>query len=313
MFANILIGLREGLEASLIIAILVTALVRLDGRTALRRLWLGVGLAVATSVILGLLLVLVDEALSERAAEIFAGLTSLAAVGLITWMIFWMARHARGIRAHLHGQVDRALATSATAVAFVAYFAVVREGLETALFLWTGAQATGAGASAVVGGLIGLAIAVFLGYLTYRGAVRLNLAKLFTWTGVLLIVVAAGVLRYAIHEFQEAGLLPEGSTAIDVSGTIPPDSVAGTLIRGLVSLSPTMTWLEVVAWLAYLIVTIVAFALVLRRRVATPAPATPASAVPASAAVAVEPDAAPSTDAPVRVAQKASAVGSPTG
>lgn len=282
MFANVLIGLREGLEASLIIAILVTALVRLDGRTALRRLWLGVGLAVVTSVVLGLVLVVVDEALSERSAEIFAGITSLAAVGLITWMIFWMARHARGIRAHLHGQVDRALATSATAVAFVAYFAVVREGLETALFLWTGAQSTGAGASAVVGGLIGIAIAVFLGYLTYRGAVKLNLAKLFTWTGVLLIVVAAGVLRYAVHEFQEVGFLPEGSTAIDVSATIAPDGVAGTLIRGLVSLSPTMTWLEVIAWAIYLIVTLIVFALVLRRRPA-PAPSGPAGAANESA------------------------------
>ena len=276
MFANILIGLREGLEASLIIAILVAALVRLDGRTALRRLWLGVGLAVATSVVLGVVLVLVDETLSERAAQTFAGLTSLAAVGLITWMIFWMARHARGLRAHLHGQVDRALATSATAVAFVAYFAVVREGLETALFLWTGVQATGAGSSALWGGLIGLAIAALLGYLIYRGAVKINLARLFTWTGVLLIVVAAGVLRYAVHEFQEAGLLPEGSTAIDVSGTIAPDSVLGTAIRGLVSLSPTMTWLEVIAWFAYLVVTMTAFVMMLRRRSVTPS-ASPSS------------------------------------
>jgi high-affinity iron transporter len=280
MFANVLIGLREGLEASLIIAILVAALVRLDGRTALRRLWLGVGLAVATSIVLGVILVLVDENLSERAAQIFAGLTSLAAVALITWMIFWMARHARGLRAHLNGQVDRALATSATAVAFVAYFAVVREGLETVLFLWAGVKATGAGGSALWGGLIGLTIAALLGYLIYRGAVKVNLSRLFTWTGALLVVVAAGVLRYAVHEFQEAGLLPEGSTAIDVSGTIAPDSVAGTAIRGLVSLSPTMTWLEVAVWIAYLVITMAVFVATVRRRpVASPgaAPASPAA------------------------------------
>ena len=274
MFANVLIGLREGLEASLIIAILVAALVRLDGRTALRRLWLGVGLAVATSIVLGVILVLVDENLSERAAEIFAGLTSLAAVALITWMIFWMARHARGLRAHLTGEIDRALATSATAVAFVAYFAVVREGLETVLFLWAGVKATGSGGSALWGGLLGLAIAALLGYLIYRGAVKVNLSRLFTWTGALLVVVAAGVLRYAVHEFQEAGFLPEGSTAIDVSATIAPDSVAGTAIRGLVSLSPTMTWLEVAIWFAYLVITMTAFVATVRRRPAA-SPAAP--------------------------------------
>jgi len=282
MFSSFLIGLREGLEAALIVAILVAYLVRTDNGHALRRLWIGVGAAVALSVLLGLGLTFVSEELGETAAEAFAGITSLIAVGLITWMIFWMALNARHIRARLHGELDKALATSAVAVTMVAFFAVIREGLETAIFLWAGIRASGEGSASVVGAILGLAAAVVLGVLMYQGAVRLNLAALFTWTGALLVLVAGGILRYAVHEFQEVGWLPgEGSVAIDVSSTFPPDGVPATMVRGLLSLSPTMTWLEVIVWFAYVIPTLVAFFLVIRRRDAAKKPAradTPAQA-----------------------------------
>jgi len=282
MFSSFLIGLREGLEAALIVAILVAYLVRTDNGHALRRLWIGVGAAVALSVLLGLGLTFVSEELGETAAEAFAGITSLIAVGLITWMIFWMALNARHIRARLHGELDKALATSAVAVTMVAFFAVIREGLETAIFLWAGIRASGEGSASVVGAILGLAAAVVLGVLMYQGAVRLNLAALFTWTGALLVLVAGGILRYAVHEFQEVGWLPgEGSVAIDVSSTFAPDGVPATMVRGLLSLSPTMTWLEVIVWFAYVIPTLIAFFLVIRRRDAArkPAPAdTPAQA-----------------------------------
>ncbi len=282
MFSNYLIGLREGLEAALIVAILVAYLVKTSNGHALARLWMGVGVAIALSVALGLGLTFVSDELSESAAEAFAGITSLIAVGLITWMIFWMAVNARHIRAHLHGELDRALATSTVAVAVVAFFAVIREGLETAIFLWAGIRASGEAGSAVGGALLGLLTAVALGFLMYRGAVRLNLTALFTWTGALLVLVAGGILRYAVHEFQELGWLPgEDNVAFDLTSTFPADGVVATFVRGLLSLSPKMTWLEVAVWLAYVIPTLVAFFWVIRRRDA----AKPASAgQPAEAA-----------------------------
>lgn len=255
MFANFLIGLREGLEAALIVAILVAYLVKLDRRDLLPKLWAGVGLAILLSVGAAVFLQVTSQELSDRSQEIFAGAMSAATTILITWMIFWMAKHARTISAHLRGQVDKALeAPSAWALASIAFVAVIREGLETALFLWAGAASTGGSSNAVLGAVIGLLTATALGWLFYRGALRINLATLFRWTGALLVIVAAGVLTYAIHEFQEAGILPGiDNTAFDISGTIDPDSVAGTIMRGLLSLRPVMSWLEVVAWLGYAI------------------------------------------------------------
>lgn len=272
MFSNYLIGLREGLEAALIVAILVAYLVRTGNGWALHRVWIGVGAAVGLSIALGAVLVAVDESLSESAAEAFAGTMSLLAVALITWMVFWMATRARGIKGHLHGEVDRALARSSVAVAFVAFVAVAREGLETALFLWAGIRSTDAAVGSLLGALLGLATAVVIGILVYRGAVRLNMGLLFTWTGAALVVVAGGVLRYAVHEFQELGWLPgEENVAIDVSGTFAPDGVIATLVRGLLNLTPTMTWLEVVAWVAYVVPTLALFFWVIRRRDVRPA------------------------------------------
>ncbi len=273
MFPSFLIGLREGLEAALIVAILVAYLVKTSNGHALRRLWIGVGAAIALSIGLGLALTFVSEELSEEAAEAFAGITSLLAVALITWMIFWMATNARHIKAHLHGEMDRALETSTVAVAMVAFLAVIREGLETAIFLWAGIRSSGEATTAVIGAILGLATAVVLGFLMYRGAVRLNLTALFTWTGALLVIVAGGILRYAVHEFQELGWLPgEDNVAFDLTSTFPADGVIATFARGLLSITPKMTWLEVAVWLAYVIPTLAAFFWVIRRRSTPKAP-----------------------------------------
>jgi high-affinity iron transporter len=283
VLSSFLIGLREGLEAALIVAILVAYVVRTGNRHALSRLWMGVGAAVALSIGLGLVLAFVDEELSEQAAEAFAGVTSVLAVGLITWMIFWMATHARHIKAHLHGELDRALEASSVAVAMVAFLAVVREGLETALFLWAGVRSSGETVAPLIGAVLGLGAAIVLGFLMYRGAVRLNLTALFTWTGAALVIVAGGVLRYAVHEFQELGWLPgEHHVAVDLAGTFPPDGVAATLVRGVLNLTPTMTWLEVIAWVAYVVPTLIAFFWVIRRRDnAVPSRQAAASSTPA--------------------------------
>jgi high-affinity iron transporter len=285
VFPSFLIGLREGLEAALIVAILVAYLVKTSNGHALSRLWMGVGAAIGLSVALGLAMTFVSEELSEEAAEAFAGITSLLAVALITWMIFWMATNARHLKAHLHGEMDRALETSTVAVAMVAFLAVIREGLETAIFLWAGIRSSGEATTAVIGALIGLGAAVALGFLMYKGAVRLNLTALFTWTGALLVIVAGGILRYAVHEFQELGWLPgEDSVAFDLTSTFPADGIVATFARGLLSITPTMTWLEVVVWLAYVVPTLIAFFWVISRRDA----ARPAARPTAEAAVTSE-------------------------
>lgn len=267
MFSNYLIGLREGLEAALIVAILIAYMVRSGNQWGVRRIWTGVAAAVVLSIAVGAVLVVVDESLSERAAEAFAGIMSLIAVGLITWMIFWMAARARFIKDHLHGELDKALASGSVAIAFVAFVAVAREGVETALFLWAGARSTDGAAPAFIGALLGLATAIVIGVLVYKGAVRLNMGRLFLWTGAALVIVAGGVLRYAVHEFQELGWLPgEDNVAFDVSGTFAPDGVVATLVRGLVNIRPVMTWLEVVVWLAYVVPTLILFFWVARQR-----------------------------------------------
>lgn len=275
MVANFLIGLREGLEAALVVAILVAYLVRIDQRQFLPRIWAGVAAAIGLSVVAVLALQVTGQALSDEAAEAFAGFMSLLAVALITWMILWMARHARTLKAHLHGEVDNALARSSWALVLVAFFAVGREGVETALFLWTGMRSTGGGVLPLLGAVLGLGAAVALGILIYRGALRLNLSRLFFWTGIGLIVIAAGVLRYGVHELQEAGLLPgKDQYVLDVTGVINPDGVVATVLRTVFNVVPTMTALELLAWGGYLVIVLTIFLVVIRRRTDSSAPAT---------------------------------------
>ena len=282
MLSTFLIGLREGLEAALIVAILVAYVVKLDRRDLLPRLWIGVGAAIALSLGAALALKIAQQSLSDKAAETFAGITSILAVGLITWMIFWMARHAKALRSHLHGKVDQAMAGGAWTLAAIAFLAVIREGLETALFLFAGANASGGSGGDVFGAVIGLLVAVGLGVVVYKGAVRINLAKLFLWTGVALIIIAAGVLSYGVHELQEVGILPNGAFfgdyAFDISGAIPKDGWLGSILRGTVGFTPTPTWLQLITWVAYLAIVMPLFLSIARSRSPQPAQATaPAS------------------------------------
>ncbi|MFM8894820.1 MAG: iron uptake transporter permease EfeU [Actinomycetales bacterium] len=285
MLANFLIGLREGLEAALDVAILVASLFRIDQRALLPRLWAGVGLAIGLSLVAVAALQITGSALSDAAAEAFAGVMSLVAVGLITWMIFWMAANARALKAHLHGEVDQALARGSWALALVAFFAVGREGLETALFLWTGMRASGETVAPVIGAVLGLATAIVLGFLIYAGAVRLNLSRLFFWTGIGLVVIAAGVLRYAVHELQEVNWLPgKDAYVLDLSGVIDPAGPVAGVIRAVFNIVPTMTLLELLAWGGYLVVVLVLFVHKVRNSGPRPAVAAvaqaPAQSVP---------------------------------
>ena len=276
MVANYLIGLREGLEASLVVVILVAYLVK-SGRTRLLpRIWAGVAIAVAVSLAFGALLTFGPRELSFEAQETIGGSLSIVAVGFVTWMVMWMARSARGLSGELRGRIDRAADGTAVSLVLVAVLAVGREGLETALFLWAATQAAARGATSSVtplaGATLGLLTAVVMGYLVYRGALRLNLGKFFTWTGGFLILVAAGVLAYGVHDLQEAGVLPGlGNLAFDVSDVIPPTSTLGTLLKGTFNFSPATTWLEAVVWVVYVVVTMLVFWRTVRRSNA-PAP-----------------------------------------
>ncbi|MCB0918537.1 MAG: FTR1 family protein [Actinobacteria bacterium] len=266
MFANYLIGLREGLEAALVVSILIAYLVKTGRARMLPQVWLGVGLAILLSLGVGAALTFGTARLSFEAQEAVGGLLSIVAVGLVTWMIFWMARNARHLRGELHGQVDRAASAGVWGLAIVAFLAVAREGLETALFLWSAVRATGGGTAPIVGASLGLATAVVLAWLIYRGALKLNLATFFTWTGAALVVIAAGVLAYGVHDLQEAGILPGlNSLAFDVSSVVIPGTWFATLLKGVFNFSPATTWLEFVVWLGYLIPVMALFVRTVRR------------------------------------------------
>lgn len=254
MTANFLIGLREGLEATLVVVLLMAYLVKTGRRSLLPRLWVGVGIAVAASIAFGALLTFGPQGLTFAAQEAIGGGLSVVAVALVTWMVFWMARTARSLGGELKSQVDKMADGAAWGLVLVAALAVGREGLETALFLWAAAQAAGESTQPLIGALLGLAVAAGLGYLLHRGVLKVNLSRFFTWTGVGLIVIAGGVLAYGIHDLQEAGILPGlHSLAFDVSAAIPPSSWHGTLLKGTLNLSPATTWLEAGAWLLYVI------------------------------------------------------------
>ncbi len=261
MFSNYLIGLREGLEASLVVCILIAYLVKTDRRDALKPIWIGIGVAVALALGFGSALEFGSQELTFEAQEALGGTLSILAVGLVTWMVFWMRRTARHLRSELHGKLDAALQMGTGALVATAFLAVGREGLETALFVWASVHAASDGTPRpLVGVGLGIATAVFLGWLFYRGAVRINLAKFFTWTGGMLVVVAAGVLAYGFHDLQEADWLP-GLTnkAFDITGTIPPDSWYGTLLKGVFNFQPDPTVLQVTVWLLYLVPTLALF------------------------------------------------------
>ncbi|MEV5976023.1 iron uptake transporter permease EfeU [Streptomyces sp. NPDC052114] len=261
MFGNYLIGLREGLEASLVVCILIAYLVKTGRRDALAPVWIGIGVAVALALGFGCALTFGSQELTFEAQEALGGSLSIVAVGLVTWMVFWMRRTARHLKAELHGKLDAALQMGTAALVATAFLAVGREGLETALFVWASVRASHDGSHGpLIGVVLGLLTAVALGWLFYRGALRINLAKFFTWTGAMLIVVAAGVLAYGVHDLQEAEFIGGlRDKAFDISATIPPDSWYGTLLKGVLNFQPDPTVVQVVVWLLYLVPTLLFF------------------------------------------------------
>ena len=279
MLATYLIGLREGLEATLVVSILVAFLVKSDRKDRLVQVWVGVGLAVALSVFFGWLLSYTSTTLLQKYEhrELFEAIASIAAVVFVTFMIFWMRRAARSIAGDLRSKLTDALEVGSVAVAVMAFLAVVREGLETSLIFYSAVQGASVNGGPLYALLGGIATAIAIGYLMYATAVRINLSVFFTWTGALLILVAAGILKYGVHDLQEAGVLPGlNNLAYDISGVLDPSAWYTALLTGMFNITPTATVLEVVAWLGYGIPVLILFLRPSRKKQPTtpvPAPA----------------------------------------
>lgn len=285
MLPAFVITLREGLEASLIVGIIAAYLIKTGRPRELKKLWLGVIAAIALTLLAATLLHLGNLVLPHRQQELMEGLTGMAAVVVLTWMIFWMRRHAHRLKESLHAQIDAAIESGSTlALAFLAFTAVVREGLETVLFLRAALGSDESGWRSGMPAIAGLVVAILLGYGLYRGGRLLDLRIFFRTTGALLILVAAGILASSIHELSEAGFLNffEERTW-DTSALINPSAggvsgVVGALLKGMFGYEPRPTILQVVVYWSYLLPVLFAFflpAIHLRR-----APITNASEAP---------------------------------
>jgi high-affinity iron transporter len=262
MLATYLIGLREGLEATLVVSILIAFLVKADRKDRLPQVWAGVALAVALSVGFGWLLSYTSTTLLRDydQRELFEAITSILAVVFVTWMIFWMRRAARSIAGDLRGRLADALAVGSFAVAVMAFLAVVREGLETSLIFYSAVQGAGVDGGPLYALLGGIASAVLIGFLMYATAVRINLSTFFTITGVLLILVAAGILKYGVHDLQESGVLPGlNNLAYDISGALDPSAWYTALLTGMFNVTPAATVAEVAAWVLYAVPVLLLF------------------------------------------------------
>jgi high-affinity iron transporter len=275
-FPSFLIGLREGLEAGLVVSILVATLVRGDEKGRLPQVWTGVLAAVGLSFSFGAVLTFTSANLSAKAQEAFGGCLSVIAVAFVTAMVFWMRRNARSLSGEIKEKVTAALALGSGMLIVTSFLAVGREGLETALFIWTTAQTAGESTGPLVGAAVGLILATGLCWGLYRRVLKINLTKFFTWTGIGLIVIAAGVLAYGLRDLQEGGVLT-GATAfaVDLSGGIDQNSWYATLVQGVLNLTTRMTWLQIVAYVLYLGVVMTLFVRGLR----APKPAAPKPAV----------------------------------
>lgn len=258
LFGSLLIGLREGLEAAIVVSILVAFLVKSERRDALKWVWLGVGLAILMTVGVFLGIQFGESTISGLGAEAIAGVASLTAVVIVTTMVLWMKKAAAGLSGELRGEMSRALETGGIAVAALAFLAVGREGVETALFMVGYAEAETLWP--LTGLIIGVLIAAAIAYGMYAGAVRIDLAKFFKYTGVLLIVVAAGILSYGIGALQTVGWLPGlSSRAFDISSWMDWSAWYGEVIQGVFNVTPTPTVLQLALWLAYLVIVLALF------------------------------------------------------
>jgi len=255
MLATFVIGLREGLEAALIIGIIAAFLKQNNRADALRKMWTGVGVAIALCLGVGILLQRINSALPQRQQEMLECVVAAVAVVMVSYMVLWMRAHSRSLKSDLHKAAGGALANgSATAFVVMAFLAVFREGFETAVFLLAAFQSAVSPAQAVAGSVLGVLIAVALGYFIYRGGVKLNLSRFFRITGVVLVLVAAGLVMSTLRAAHEAGWLTVGQQhAVSLSLIARPGTVQESLLTGVLGVRSSMPVIEVVAYFLYLL------------------------------------------------------------
>jgi high-affinity iron transporter len=280
---TLVIGLREGLEASLIVGIIAAFLNHAGRRDALKQLWLGVGAAVVLCLAVGAALFALSRELPQRAQEGLETVVGVFALAMVTFMIFWMTRHARSMKRELESAAQEALATGSTrALVIMAFLAVLREGFETAVFLIAVIQNSTSAGSATAGAVIGIVIAVGIGWGIYRGGVHLNLGRFFKITGLVLALVAAGLAMTAVHTAFEAGWLSAGqSTAADLTWLVRPGTVLSSLITGVLGIQPKPTVSEAIAWFVYAVPVVTYVAWPRGRRPTRPAAQPQSAGVPA--------------------------------
>ena len=253
MIPTLVIALREGVEASLIVGIVAAFLVREGRRDAIKQMWIGVAIAVALCVGIAVLLRVVGEQLPQREQEGLETVIGVIAVGAVTYMIVWMRRHARGITAVLEGHGASALAVGSTmALVAMAFLAVLREGFETSVFMLAAFQDASDTTAAGIGAVVGLVLAIAIGLGIYRGGVRINLSRFFRVTGLILVFVAAGLLATSLHTAHEAGWFNglQGQ-AVDLSWLVQPGEISGSLLTGMLGLQPKPTVGEAAIYLLY--------------------------------------------------------------
>jgi high-affinity iron transporter len=280
--SGLLTGLREGVEAALILAIICAYLAKTGNQRYFPNVFVGAGLALGLSAIIGIVLFATVGSFNEPYEQLFEGLTMILAASVVTWMLFWMRRQAASVRGELHAAVDRALDNgSVSALVVLAFIAVIREGIETSLFLTgqaSAASSDGGAGAVLLGAIIGLAIAALIGVGFYKGSRRINLATFFRWTGVALVFIAAGLLSHAVHEFIEIGLINVGTqTLFDVSAILPHEgdgSVIGQMLRALFGYTSTPEVATFAVWLTYIVVVLTLFLRPVKRPPA-PAPVAP--------------------------------------
>jgi high-affinity iron transporter len=262
MLATFFLMLREGLEAALIVGIIAAYLVKIGRRDALGKVATGVVAAIGLSVAIGLGITLTIQKLPLVVQETLEGLAAVLAVGVLTWMLFWMRRQGRALKGELEHGVDAALTkNSTTALVALAFLAVIREGVETVLFLIPILSFQGTGIDVLLGGIVGLAVAIGVGLAIFVAGVRVNLRRFFTATGVVLIFVAAGLVAFAIAEFGEGGLIANTGTAFDLNAVLPDRGPLGSVLSGLFGYRSAPTPLEVVGYVAYLVPVLFLFVL----------------------------------------------------
>jgi high-affinity iron transporter len=280
------IGLREGLEAALIVGIIAAFLGQQGRKDALRQVWIGTATAVVICIAIAIALQVISSDLPQRQQEGLETVVGALAVCMVTYMILFMRKHARNLKGDLEGAAASALASgSSRALVTMAFLAVLREGFETAVFLLATFHASGDATTSWLGAVLGILLAAVIGYGIYKGGVRLNLARFFRITGLVLVVVAAGLVMTAFHTANEAGWLNIGQTqAFDLSWLVRPGTPLSSLLTGVLGIQPYPVWIEVIAWLLYLVPMVVIVAWPARKRVKRPAAAgTPAGPATRSA------------------------------